>query len=322
MATADGGPYAWFDDGPRGGLLLRRLGHGNAAPHLAVIALVALVVARRVLLALVKELAFVRDSVAGLLARCGCFAFDAFFEGLIERQSYDFPDYYEALSTACLERHLQQKILKKSVLKKYQAELERRLESTAPAPRRARVRIQGLETYNFRANPTYVAKFALDSRIIREADAESYASESPRDGGAGAADEWRCSDADVDFAADLPASLPSAAAGAGADVERGEEEVGGGAVWVDEREPDAADLDLYAVDGGLHHGRVDRARSHLASPATRRESRMPWHERWAADDDEERRRTTFGQSSRRLVYARSEARGPRPRFFSLLPRGG
>lgn len=239
MATPGSTGYEWFDSGDEDPVLYRRLAHRNARPHLVVVAVVVAMVLRSFLGRVLGELAFVRDSVAGLLARCGCFAFDAFFRDLVQQQAYDFPDYYAALSTACLERHLSQKILKKSVLKKYRAELDRRTSNAAPPPERAHVRIQGLETYNFRANPTYVAKFALDSKIIRMADAADYNAESLRGSGVGVADDWRPSDADaddVDFADTLEGGLPSVP-GVGPDAERDTRRA---SVWVEEREPSSA----------------------------------------------------------------------------------
>ena len=103
-ATAAAG-YAFFDDGGGGGpLALERLGHRNAAPHVVVLAVLLCMVARKVLRVALNDVGFARDAVAGVLARCGCCDAAAFFRDLIEQQGYNFPDYFQALSTACLER--------------------------------------------------------------------------------------------------------------------------------------------------------------------------------------------------------------------------
>ena len=116
-ATAAAG-YAFFDDGGGGGpLALERLGHRNAAPHVVVLAVLLCMVARRVLRVALNDVGFARDAVAGVLARCGCCDAAAFFRDLIEQQGYNFPDYFQALSTACLERNLAQKLLKRGVLR-------------------------------------------------------------------------------------------------------------------------------------------------------------------------------------------------------------
>ena len=56
------------------------------------------------------------------------------------------------------------------MLRRYREELQRRAVEPDDGVR-SHVRIQGLESYNFKLNPTYVAKFALDSKTIQLAEA-------------------------------------------------------------------------------------------------------------------------------------------------------
>ena len=308
--TVDG--YAFFDDGAARGVLLDRLAHRNAAPHVAVLAVLVAAAAYRVLVVVLTDLGFVRDAVAGLLARCGCCDAEAFFRDLIEQQGHDFPDYYAALSTACLERNLAQKLLKKGILKKYKEELDKRRHKNDVDEKHQYVRIQGLESYNFKLNPTYVAKFALDSKTIQMAEASDSTTRSLRCLSMHSADDWQPHHPEPD---------PRGAKTPGdAFVENDDEEAGvygfgdthahhlppsprkdgnkhakdagrhvkRGSIWVEEREPDGHELHMYHTDGGVHHAHavIDVAQDHLVSEATRRRASVgpAWHERWAHDE--------------------------------------
>jgi hypothetical protein len=72
-----------------------------------------------------------------------------------------------------MERAIRARVLKPRVLAAYAEELARRRADTSrdglfAANGHLKVRMQGLETYEFRANDVYVRRFALDARCLAE----------------------------------------------------------------------------------------------------------------------------------------------------------
>ena len=238
------------------------------------------------------------------------------------------------------------------MLRRYREELQRRAVEPDDGVR-SHVRIQGLESYNFKLNPTYVAKFALDSKTIQLAEASDSTSKSLRSLSVHSAEDWAPpddgeappppDDGDFGFATTHADLLPSPAAADDArskhahDVGRAAKR---GSVWVEEREPDPHEMDLYHTEGGarlrraplsrrarpgddappqVHHAHhVDLRMDHTVSERTKRRSSLgpAWHERWARDEEEGRRSLqspTALFSSPRTVPAASAGRRARAR---------
>ena len=153
--------------------LADRADHWNAMPQFFVLALCGLLGAQRAVQKLAALARAANDAFADALqARCGCARLAACLREPAADVK-DLPPYVEAVPADVMERRIRAGVLKPHVLAAYAEELARRRADTSrdglfAANGRLKVRMQGLETYEFRANDVYVRRFALDARCLAE----------------------------------------------------------------------------------------------------------------------------------------------------------